>query len=73
MRCAFVVACGEDIETCEPESDTRDGVSPTESGIDTSEWAGEVNGCSILRLVRAVVMIDGRFGGSTGGRANERE
>ena len=72
MRCAFVIALGEDIEMCEPESDTSDGVSPTESGIDTSERAGEVNGCSILRLVWAVVIIDGRFG-SAGGRANERE
>lgn len=73
MRCAFVIALGEDIEMCDPESDTRDGVSPTESGIDTSERAGEVNGCSILRLPRAVVIRDGRFGGSAGGRANERE
>ena len=72
MRCAFVIALGEDIEMCEPESDTSDGVSPTESGMDTSERAGEVNGCSTLRLAWAVVMLGGRFG-SAGGRANERE
>ena len=72
MRCAFVIALGEDIEMCEPESDTSDGVSPTESGMDTSERAGEVNGCSILRLAWTVVIVDGRFG-SAGGRANERE
>ena len=72
MRCAFVIALGEDIDMCEPESDTSDGVSPTESGIDTSERAGEVNGGSIVRLAWAVVIIDGRVG-SAGGRANERE
>lgn len=76
MRCAFVIALGEDIEMCEPESDTSDGVSPTESGMDTSERAGEVNGCSILILTWAVVIVGGRFesaGGRAGGRANERE
>ena len=43
-----VTTFGEDMEKWELESETREGASPSESGIDTSELEGEVSGGSIL-------------------------